>query len=161
MIYLLIFWQPSSLSILGRKRCFIGILLGWCCFIHLPARNYRVRQRYLCAFAVSDAYYVLWIYPQGLGRRGTVCKCKSALLIHACIHSLCVEYTQAFELETGQICSQISSGQLCLQSSVFILFEEDSCPESSALVHWESSLVASKIFWRLRRNVQIKQRWIN
>lgn len=87
-----------------------------------------------------------------------MCKCKSALSVHACIHSPCVVYTQAFELETGQICSQISSDQLCLQSSVFILFEEASCPELSAPVHWEGSLVASKIFWRLRHNVEINQR---
>lgn len=80
-----------------------------------------------------------------------MCKCKSALSIHACIHSPCVVYTQAFELETGQICSQISSDQLCLQTSVFILFEEASCPELSAPVHWEGSLVSSKIFWRLRQ----------
>ena len=90
-----------------------------------------------------------------------MCKCKSALSIHACIHSLCVLYTQAFELETGQICSQISSDQLYLQSSIFILFEEASCPELSAPAHREVSRAASKIFWRLRHNVQINQRWIN
>lgn len=72
-----------------------------------------------------------------------MCKCMSVLSIHACVHSLCVLYTQAFELETGQICSQISSDQLCLQSSIFILFEEASCPELSAPVYWEVSWVAS------------------
>jgi len=88
-------------------------------------------------------------------------KYKSALSIHVYIHSLRVLCTQAFELETGQICSQISSDQLCLQSSIFILFEEASCPELSAPAYWEVSWVAAEIFWRLRYNVQINQTWIN
>lgn len=41
---------------------------------------------------------------------------------------------------------------------VFILFEEASCPELLAPVHWEGSLVASEIFLRLRHNVQVNQR---
>lgn len=69
-----------------------------------------------------------------------MCKCKSAPSILACIHSPCAVYTQALELETGQICSQISSDQLCLQSSVFILIEEASCPELSALRRQPNSL---------------------
>jgi len=84
-----------------------------------------------------------------------VCKCKSAFSIHVWIHSLCVLYTQAFELEAGKICSQISSDQLCQQSSIFILFEDASCPELFAPVPWEVGRVASEIFWRLRHSVQI------